>query len=149
MFCRQKKIAIFRPVRKTARSDYQLRQVCLAGCLSVWLAVCLPACLPARPPACLSIFRPYGRTRLQWTNFREILYLGIFQKIVMKIQVSLQFDKNNGYFTRRIMYTYYSISLNSFQNEKYFRPMLYRKSKHTFHVQYLRFDILQYKINVE
>jgi hypothetical protein len=31
-----------------------------------------------------------------WTDFNEILYLGIFQKSIEKIQVSLKSDKNNG-----------------------------------------------------
>jgi len=32
-------------------------------------------------------------------DFREILYLSIFQKSIEKIQVSLKSDKNNGHFT--------------------------------------------------
>jgi hypothetical protein len=31
----------------------------------------------------------------QWTDFHEILYLSIFPKSVLKIQVSLKSDKNN------------------------------------------------------
>jgi len=34
-----------------------------------------------------------------WTNFHEILYLSIFRNSVMKIQVTLKYDRNNGYFT--------------------------------------------------
>jgi hypothetical protein len=34
-----------------------------------------------------------------WTDFREVWYLIIFRKSVEKIQVLLQSDKNNGYFT--------------------------------------------------
>jgi hypothetical protein len=34
-----------------------------------------------------------------WTDFHEIWYLGIFRKSVMKIQFSLQCNKNNGYIT--------------------------------------------------
>jgi hypothetical protein len=48
-----------------------------------------------------------------WTNFYKILYLSIFWKSVEKIQVSLKSDKNNGYFTRRPVYIYDNISLNS------------------------------------
>ena len=33
----------------------------------------------------------------QWTDFREICYLSIFQKSVNKLQVSLKLDKNKGY----------------------------------------------------
>ena len=38
-----------------------------------------------------------------WTDFLEILCLSIFQKSDLKIQVSLKSDKNNGYFTRRLI----------------------------------------------
>jgi len=34
-----------------------------------------------------------------WTDFHEILNLGIFQKCVQGSQVSLKSDKNNRYFT--------------------------------------------------
>jgi len=34
-----------------------------------------------------------------WTDFHEISYLTIFRISVEKIQVSLKYDKNNGYFT--------------------------------------------------
>jgi hypothetical protein len=40
-------------------------------------------------------------------------YLIIFQKSLEIIQVSLKSDKNNGYFTRKPMYIYGNISLNS------------------------------------
>jgi len=46
--------------------------------------------------------RPSGRMEQlgsHWMYFYEILYFRIFQKIVDKIQVSLQSDNNNGYFT--------------------------------------------------
>ena len=32
-----------------------------------------------------------------WANFHEILYLSIFKKSVLKIQVSLKSNKSNGY----------------------------------------------------
>jgi len=35
----------------------------------------------------------------QWTDFHEIWYLTIFRKSVEKIQFSLKYDNNNGYFT--------------------------------------------------
>jgi len=34
-----------------------------------------------------------------WTDFHEILYLNIFQNSVKEIQISLEYDKNFGYFT--------------------------------------------------
>jgi len=63
------------------------------------------------------------RTELGYhqTEFHEILYFSIFRKFVEKIQVSLKFDKNNGYFTRKTLYIYDSISLNSSWNENCFR----------------------------
>ena len=48
-----------------------------------------------------------------WTDFDQILYLTVFRKSIEKIQVSLQYDKYNGYFTRRRMYICVNISLNS------------------------------------
>jgi hypothetical protein len=43
----------------------------------------------------------------------QIKVLCIFRTFVEKIEVSLRFDKNNGYFTRRPMYIYDNISLGS------------------------------------
>jgi hypothetical protein len=51
--------------------------------------------------------------------------LSIFQKPVEKIRVSFKPDRNNGYFTWRLMYTDDDISLNS-QNEKCFTQKLQR-----------------------
>jgi hypothetical protein len=53
-----------------------------------------------------------------WTDFDETLYFRRFGKSVQKIQVSLKFDKNNGYFTRRRFDIFDDISLNSSYNEK-------------------------------
>jgi hypothetical protein len=39
-----------------------------------------------------------------WTDFHEMRYLSIFRKSVQEIQVSLKYDKNNGYLTWRPMY---------------------------------------------
>jgi hypothetical protein len=46
-------------------------------------------------------------------DFDKILYLGFFRKYVLKIQISFDCDKNNGYFTRRRLNFYDNISLNS------------------------------------
>jgi len=51
-----------------------------------------------------------------------------------KIQVSLKYDENNGYFTRGRMHMYDHMSLSSSQNQIFFRQF-WRKSKHTFYVQ--------------
>ena len=51
----------------------------------------------------------------QWTEFNEIRYLSfVFPKSLEKIQISLQSDKNNGYFTGRCFNIYDKISLSSF-----------------------------------
>ena len=47
-----------------------------------------------------------------WTDFDEIWYLSLFRKSVLKIQVSLKSDKNNGCFTWRRFHIYDNISLN-------------------------------------
>jgi len=74
--------------------------------------------------------------RSNWTDFHEILYLSISRKSVEEIQVLLNSGKNNGYFTWRRMYIY-DISLNSYQNEKYFRQNLWRNQN-----TYCAFNIL-------
>jgi len=48
-----------------------------------------------------------------WTDFLKILHLIVFPKYVEKIEVSLKSNNNNGYFTRRTMYIYGRMSLNS------------------------------------
>ena len=62
-------------------------------------------------------------------------FLRIFRKYEKKIQVLLNPNNNNRYFTCRPIYIYDHISLSSCYNEKCFRQKLYTKSKHTFCVQ--------------
>jgi len=50
--------------------------------------------------------------------------MSIFQESVETVQVLLNSDKNNGYFTCGPVFIVYHISLNSSQNEKCFRKML-------------------------
>jgi hypothetical protein len=71
-----------------------------------------------------------------WTEFNEIWYLSIFLKSVEKIQISLKYGKNNGYFTWRPIYIYDHISLSSYKNEKCFIKKLQIKSKHTYCFQW-------------
>ena len=52
-----------------------------------------------------------------WTDFHEVLYLGIFRNSVDKTQVSFKSDENSGCFTWRPTYIYDNISLHSSQNE--------------------------------
>jgi hypothetical protein len=73
------------------------------------------------------------------TDFQEVWYLSNFPKSIGIIQVSLESDKNNGYFTWRPIYIFYHISLISSYNQKCFRQTLQRKSKHTSHVQFFFF----------
>jgi hypothetical protein len=63
--------------RKIAKSDYLLRHVRL----SVRLSVCME------------------QLDSHWTDVHEIRYLGIFRKHVEKIQVWLEYDKNNGQYS--------------------------------------------------
>jgi len=48
-----------------------------------------------------------------WTDFNEIWYFSIFEKLVKKTPVSLKSNKNNGYFTCRPIYIFGHISLIS------------------------------------
>jgi hypothetical protein len=52
-------------------------------------------CLSVRSSFCLSF--SMDKLGFYWTDFHEILYLNIFRKSVLVIQVSLKSDKNNGY----------------------------------------------------
>jgi hypothetical protein len=52
-------------------------------------------------------------------DFHEIQYLSFFRKSIEKIQVSLKWDKNKGYFTWRPIYICYHISLSSSYNEMF------------------------------
>jgi hypothetical protein len=47
-----------------------------------------------------------------WTDFHEIWYLSIYPKFVGN-QTVLKSNKNNGYFSWRLLYNYDNISLNS------------------------------------
>jgi len=69
--------------------------------------------------------------RTIWLPLDGFAWNLIFENLsVEKIRVSLQPDKNNGYFTWRGLYIYDSISLNSSQNEICLRKIVWRKSKH-------------------
>jgi hypothetical protein len=67
---------------------------------SSWLSACLPT-LPVRP-----------YVGFHWADVHEIWYLSIFRKSVAKIQISLKFASNNGYFTWIPIYFFDRISLN-------------------------------------
>jgi hypothetical protein len=80
--------------------------------ISFVLSVCLSA---------WSISAPTGRIFIEldiWVFFEK--------KVVEKVQVSLKFGNNNGYFTWRPIYIFDYISFSSSYNEKYFRQMLQR-----------------------
>jgi len=49
-----------------------------------------------------------------WTDFHETGYLRLVRISAKKIKVSLESDKDNGYFMCRPMYIYDNITLNSF-----------------------------------
>jgi hypothetical protein len=59
--------------------------------------------------------RQHETTQLPLDGFSWNLIFEIFRKAVEKTQVPLKCDKNNGYFTWRLMYMYESISLNLFR----------------------------------
>jgi hypothetical protein len=48
-----------------------------------------------------------------WNDFHETWYLNIFRKFVLKIQVSLKYDKNDWHFTLQTIYGLCHISLSS------------------------------------
>jgi hypothetical protein len=73
--------------RKIAKSDHELRRVCLS--VRVDQLCC------------------------HWKDFLESSFLSIFKKKFEKSQLWLKSDKNNGYFTWRRMYIYGSILLDS------------------------------------
>jgi hypothetical protein len=85
-----------RRFNKTAKSDYYLRCFCLS----------LSLCLSVRPSAILSVrMEQIGSDS---TNFYNIYFWIIFRKYVANIYVSLKYDMNIGYSTRKQMYFYYS-----------------------------------------
>jgi hypothetical protein len=106
-----KDLRIFRHVRKSTKSDYSFHHVCLSVRTSV---------------------RPHGTIRPPLDGFSRNLGLSIFRKSVEKVQVSLESEKNNGYFTWNPTHIYDNTSMNSWQNEKCFRQNSQRKSKHIF-----------------
>ena len=77
---------------------------------------------------CLSVhlsIRLHRTTRLPLEGFFvKFSYPSIFLKSVLQIPVSLKSDKNNGYFTRSLIYIFDHILLDSSQNENYFRQKL-------------------------
>jgi hypothetical protein len=87
--------------------------------------------------------RPHGTTRFQmdWFSWNFI----ILRKSVDKIQVSFKSGNNNEYFTRRPVYIFDHISLNSSWHEKSFRQILHSRTDHRWqngaralHAGYLR-----------
>jgi len=74
-------VFFFRWVLKITKRDHQLRRICLPVLLSA-----RNNCVP------------------HWKNFHEIWYSSIFRKSVETVQVPLQSDNNNRYFTWRPIY---------------------------------------------
>jgi hypothetical protein len=94
---------------------------CLGELARLWKAT-ISFVMSVRPSMCLSVrMEQLGFAK---TAFHEIWYLSIFRKFVEKIQVSFNSDANNGHFTWIAMNIYNSISLNSSQDEKFFRKSL-------------------------
>jgi len=98
MACIGKNAPTLSALPKTVKDNSQLRRVCL-------------------------FVRPHGTIQLPLDGFlRNLIPQGFFffRESIHRIQDSLKFDKNNGYFTCRPMYIYGNISLNSCKNEKCF-----------------------------
>jgi len=87
----------FRRVRKTGRSGCWLRNVCLSDRT-----------------------KQFG---CHWMDLYEILNLDFLRRSVETVHVLLKYDKNNGYFMKRLMYIFNNVSLNSSLYEKYFRQI--------------------------
>ena len=64
-----------------------------------------------------------------WTDFHEIWCSRIFQNHREKIRVSLQSDKNNGYFTRRTIYIFLSYLAQLFLEWEMFQTKVIQKIK--------------------
>jgi len=99
-------LTLFRRVRKIAKSDNQLRHVCLSVCLS------------ARNNS-----DPTGRIFMKfdiWVIFEKSVKNSSFVKIWQE---------------QPVLYTHIHIPFNSSSKREMLRRKLYRKSKYTFHVQ--------------
>ena len=80
--------------------------------------------------ACLSAYPSVLRVQLgcHWTDFHEIWFLIIFRKLGEKIQVSLRFEKSNGYVTWRLIYIFDHLP-RSFLEWEMFRTKVVEKIK--------------------
>ena len=75
---------------------------------------------------------PHGTTwPSHWTDFREIRCFGIFRKSAQKIQVSLQSDNNNRYYTWRPIYTFFIISRSVLLRTKNVSDKICRENQDT------------------
>ena len=99
----------FRHVSITAKSNWQLRHVCLS-------------------------VRPSFRIEhlcSHWRDFHDIWCLSIFRKYVEKIQVSLKYDENNGYFIRRPISIFDHVSISTFRRRN-FSDKICRNKQNTY-----------------
>ena len=94
---------------------------CRNGCfvvIKLSALSCLWVCFYARSKNCekrllaslCSSVRPHGITRLPLIGLLWNVIFGIFRKPVRKVRVSLESDKNKGYFTWRTVYLFFIIS---------------------------------------
>jgi hypothetical protein len=75
--------------------------------VSVVLSKRLSVIPSVRLSVCLSVH--VEQLGSHWTDFHEIRHLKISRKTVYKIKVLSKSDKNNGYYTWRLMYIYGNI----------------------------------------
>jgi hypothetical protein len=104
----------------------------LLGVFAKFIKETIRFIVPIRLSICLSV--RMEQLASHWTVYHEIWYLTTFRNSVTKIQVSLQSDKNDGYFTwRHVSFMVMPLwILLRILVPTCFRQKLERKSKHTF-----------------
>jgi hypothetical protein len=79
---------------------------------------------------CVSLSVSMEQLGSLWTDFHEIWCLSIFRKSVEKIQVSLKYEKNKGYFTKD-HYTFFTISRSFFLRMRNISDKICRENHNT------------------
>jgi len=73
--------------------------------------------------------RPLKQLSSHWTDYHAMVNLSIFQKPVKKIEVTLKIDKNNGYFTWRPIFFFWSYPTQVFLEWEMFQTKAVEKIK--------------------
>ena len=101
--------------------------ILMQNCEKQLLASCANVCLSDRKE----------QLGFHCKKFYAIWYLSFFFKISHENSSYIKIGKNIRYSTRRPVYICDHIALICSYNQKFFRKTLYRKSKHTFYVQWI------------